>query len=214
MPQTKLRTMKQKPAEIRQPKQATRPERKLTDFQEIVCDLFADLIFNGGQAMDVEHVLRGLAQHQYNKMLNDCGDGEKAKEHAKAVLPSWTWNLASGMTKRSENSDEQAEPKSYLEDLKLTLRDSARRDFDEFMKDATPFEMYLMKDILSERTGMGVALPGVEYIPEVPLASAIDRVLGYTSRSYLRVPEGAVDLVRILIHSGQMVKEGTVNECA
>jgi hypothetical protein len=94
----------------------------------------------------------------------------------------------------------------------LTLRDYARNDFDEFMKDATPFEMYLMKDIL--RAHWYVCSASRSRVHPGSSARQRDRQRsGIHQPVILRVPEGSVELVRALIHSGQAVKE-TVEECA
>jgi hypothetical protein len=194
------------------PKPAAAPERKLTNFQQIICDLAGDLIFNGGKQVDAEELLHALASHQWNRQFGTLESWVSGSaQFAEKRQEDWYKLLISGLpAERVEMSHPQ--PKSFAGHLNLRVQDQVRRSFEDFMSDATPHELMMIRDMLAERNNDVPLLANGEAVEEVPLAAAIDSMLRRYDHTYVRVPDETVKLVRELVATRQQLEKS--EDCA
>ena len=172
-----------KQAETPAPANAPRP---VTDFQEIVCNLCADMILNGGDEVDVSNLLRATIGHSLHLRFPEFN----ACHRAERDLPDWRKRLARYWPKKIEPEHEL--PKTVTEMLRANLRGALENKFTEFLARARMHEIYLLNDVLGNFESEGGAVD--DRVAESMLARAFLEELN-TDYSYMKVPDDHVEAV-------------------
>jgi hypothetical protein len=116
----------------------------LTDFQETVCNLAADLILNGGAEADVANLLRATIGHSLNLRFPECGC--YSEDRIKLDLPEWLKMLSRYWPAKTQRKHPL--PTTVSEMVRANLRGNLGEKFDEFMSAARMHELYLMLEVL------------------------------------------------------------------
>jgi hypothetical protein len=128
------------------PAAINRQPRSLTDFQETVCNLAADLILNGGAEEDVANLLRATIGHSLHLQFPEF-DAWICERVAKD-LPGWTKRISHLWPARSEPVESEQLPNTVTEMLRANLRGRIEEDFATFLAKARMHELHLMHDVL------------------------------------------------------------------
>jgi len=166
--------------------QPDKQTRKLTDFQEIVCNLCADMILNGGEEADVSCLLAAVIGHSIHMRF----PGYDAQKRIDLDLADWLKRLARYWPAKSEPKHEQ--PKTVTEMLRANLRGNLEDRFRDFMARARMQELYLMNDVLGNFESEGCSVDDED--AESMLARAFLMEL-CTDYSYLKIPDDHVEAV-------------------
>lgn len=155
--------------------------RPLTDFQEIVCNLAADLILRGGAAVNVTNLLRATIGHSLHLRYPDFD--ALTEQHIAKSLPEWRQRISRHWPEQKDQ--QRTAPETITEMLRENLRGNLERLFGEFLARARMHELYLMRDVLGnfESDGGGVDITNGESV----LARAFTDELS-SDHSYVKVP--------------------------
>ena len=159
---------------------------QLTDFQENVCDLCADLILNGGDEDDVSSLLRAVISHGVHRRF----PGYNSCHRVEQDLPDFRKRLARYWPEKIEPEHEL--PKTVTEMLRANLRGSLESNFADFMARARMQEIYLLNEVF-----INFASEGSDVLDE-DAESMLARAFLYelqTDYSYLKVPDDHVEAV-------------------
>jgi hypothetical protein len=118
----------------------------LTDFQETVCNLAADLILNGGAEANIANLLRATIGHSLSLQFQEF-DAWHCENIAK-VLPDWTKRISRFSPTKSGPAEPGQLPKTVNEMLRANLRGKIEREFAVFLAQARMQELHLMHDVL------------------------------------------------------------------
>jgi len=164
----------------------TRDPQALTDFQESVCELCADMILRGGDEEDVSGLLRSVIGHSLHRR---CAEADPSRNIAH-FLPRWRKRLARYWPK--EREPEHALPKTVTEMVRANLRRKLEDNFSSFLARARMHELYLMNEVLEKFESEG------SHIGDESAESMLARAFLYelvTDYSYLKVPDDHVEAV-------------------
>jgi hypothetical protein len=159
----------------------------LTDFQETVCNLAADLILNGGDQVDVSHLLAATIGHSFNLRFPECG---WRQDRIKRDSPEWLKMLSRHWPAKVER--EHPLPTTVSEMVRANLRGNLEERFEEFMTAARMHELYLMLEVLESFDGL-TGGPNDEAAESV-LAEAFMREIE-SDQTYVKVPRDRVEAV-------------------
>src|ERR1700676_181778 len=161
-------------------------QQPLTDFQEHVCNLCADMILNGGDEDDVSNLLRAVIGHGLHLRRPEYNACHRIEQD----LTDFRKRLARYWPKKIEPEHEL--PKTVTEMLRANLRGSLERNFGDFVARARMHEIYLLNDVLVNFDSEGSCIG--DESAESMLARAFLRELK-TDYSYLKVPDDHVEAV-------------------
>ena len=191
-----------KPAEAKPKTEKPAYLRELTDIQLRACELASDLIMNGGAHDDVSGLLYNLIAHEWRRRFPDWHDGpakadKLATDHAENFWPKWYAKLAKHWPEATK-LPERPEPTTVIE----MVRENARRRlenvfFDDFMGDASPEDVYFLREVLENAFNSGWSLPE---------SFAYETTMDHT---YIKVPYKRVKLVEKYI---ALLEEGEDNK--
>ncbi|MGI8746556.1 MAG: hypothetical protein ACR2NN_29065 [Bryobacteraceae bacterium] len=171
MPQTKLKTPAPDKAPKAQPEtsvvkkpQSEVPGLNLTETQQTVCDIAADLIINGGDEDDVHQLLWGILGHNFRRQFpgwpsDPAERDKKAEDHILALKPRWYAALAKQWPEPIARRKRPI-PNTVAE----MARDNARRRlerlfYEDYVGGAPTEDVYLLQEILEDAYGSGMSLP-------------------------------------------------------
>jgi hypothetical protein len=164
----------------------------LTDFQETVCNLAADLILRGGMDEDVANLLRATIGHSLHLQWPRF-DAFKA-DHIANDLPEWQQRIARHWPEKKDPQD--ALPTTVTEMLRANLRGKLEELFVRFLAKSRMHELYLMNAVLENFDGnaRGPDITNAESV----LAEALMSELS-SDDSYLKVPSEHIEAVEDLL---------------
>jgi hypothetical protein len=165
----------------------------LSEVQQCVADLLADVVAHGGSEEVVSGLVTAAARHQWHRRLDHVHtDHAKVQANAKALAESdasrWKSELATAWAMAHRIT---ITPKHYAKNITERIRFSVIRElqwlFEPFLNNGGPEELRLMRDVLQDRYsgGFGDGLA----IAEAFLLQADCR------RKYLAIPDHMVDQV-------------------
>jgi len=207
--------MKQTPAATRPSKPAAAaPQPKaveLTAIQELAIDIFGDMLLNGARREETELLLNALLMHQWRRDFPDWpSDPDQAIEDAQ----TWASNryedayreLVASWPKEPAPSKEPS-LKTITDRVRFSVRNQVREALDDFLGDALPEELYLMRDILSTRESTHKTA-GFDTVQEIYLARAIGEATGGSYwTTYLKAPAKMVQLIRQLVDARKTIEK-------
>jgi hypothetical protein len=165
--------------------------RELAPIQQFIADAVAHLIVNGGHDDDLDSILWHAIAHEWQRTTNYLVDEpQKAREGAEKragnVHQEYKAELLMAIRQnRKATPAETIEPKTATERIRANLIDTLSYKFEEFLRDATPEERYLMLEILMDHDSGN---HGSDAFDELPLARAFDYALGIAAPEYVKVP--------------------------
>ncbi len=214
MPRTKKVHAMKTPAETtRQPKPAV--ERELSPIQEVLCDLTSDVLLNGARREETELLVKALLMHQWHLNFGDYPrDPAKALEaavtHAQRGHDATYNDLVAAWPKKAVPQDEPV-PKTISQAIRCQTRDSVRHGFEDFMGNASPEELILMRNIFQERDSYHYMADG-NPVQEIYLAAAFESATGSWGTTHVKIPSKMVPLIEQLVAARQKIEEE--EECA
>jgi hypothetical protein len=156
----------------------------LTPEQEYFALLAADMILHGGDESEVAAFVRVLQAHSWTR------------KYPREALPHWIGSrdaiekLASGFTPAPVVTSPEAKSNSATELLRARLAEQLAEDVNDFLKEAEPIDIYLLKEVVdSYNQGCGQ-----EVEKSVRLAECFLMELG-EGGMYLRVRDLDFDMV-------------------
>jgi hypothetical protein len=194
---------KQKPAALAnaKPKPATetKPELpKLTQLQEHVFEVLADMVLRGGHTDNIYDILWNAAAHHQRRRFprfgNECDQqfNERIDKSATKRADEWQTQIAKSWPER-EKTEETLLPKNVIQRVRAVLTERLEDRLHDFILEATPEEKRLPTDVLQNRENISIG-PDIED-PELNLATAFMEEIEAEER-YIQVPNERIkDLV-------------------
>lgn len=169
------------------------PLRDLSHAQQFVAGVFADMLLYGpGRMADLNSVLTGLAHHYWKMRLRSDKD-----EDLSQVVDRWRLELLRSSTKApaplEERTLESKPGVSVTEYVRASLREVVAQQCEDFLRDAHPEELFILREILTTRDSSFTG----SYIwdeHEVPLLGAFQLEASY--HRTVKVPERHEDAVK------------------
>jgi hypothetical protein len=164
--------------------------RPLTDFQETVCNLAADLILNGGAEANIANLLRATIGHSLSLQFPEF-DAWHCERIAK-VLPDWTKRISRFWPTKAEPAGPGQLPNTVTGMLRANLRGKIEEQLATFLAKARMQELHLMHDVLEnfENSAGGSG----DESAESALAEAFMYELD-SDDTYVKVPRDRVEAV-------------------
>lgn len=178
-----------KPAVVREP----------NDMQKLVADIVGDMIARAANQTDMENLLSAVLSHRWKQLHGRSRDAadvslkiEQIDEFTKEHLDDWYFNMSLGWGDRSGPMPAVTDAATISARIRADLRGGLRSDFDRFLNDATPEEIWLMKDVLGgwENNSLGAD----DNRQDIALAHAFAETFGQDEH-YIKVPENKWSLV-------------------
>ena len=163
----------------------------LTDFQETVCNLAADLILNGGTEANVSNLLHATPGHSLQLRFQDHDSWRE--DHIERDLPEWQRRISRYWPAKADPVEPEHElPNTVTGMLRANLRGKLEEKFTEFLAKSRMHELYLMCGVLEnfEQNSGGPDNDKAE--------SALAEAFAYELASddtYVKVPRDRVALV-------------------
>ncbi len=172
-------------------------EGELTDFQQLVCNLAADLIINGGEEQDLEKFLEGIFGHMMHPQFR--GDEWWKDRYEDEKLPEWKQRLMRYWPEAASPRTVENAPKTVSDMARENLRDRLRSRCREFRHKARMHELYLLDSVLDtfEATTGGADNPDAESILATAFIYELDSDHAYVKvqRDHLKMVEQYVKLL-------------------
>jgi hypothetical protein len=170
----------------------TGPEHRLPSTQELIIDAVSDLLTHGGFVDDVDGLIHLAMAHTRRRELGHILEGQPAEIDKRAAgyvsenFDHWKADLAIAWRTNKRPEQPGFEAKTISDRIRASRRDTLLSRFGDFMRQATPEELYIMSDILwIWDSGVADAIDGVN---EIPLGEAFGNVLDRED-TYIRIPK-------------------------
>jgi hypothetical protein len=167
------------------------PER-LSTTHELIIDAVSDLLTHGGFVEDVDGLIHSAMAHTQRRVLTPICKGQPAEIDKRATgyirenFDQWKADLAIAWRANKRPEQPGFEAKTISQRIRASRRDQLLDRFGDFMRQATPEELYIMSDVLwLWDCGMVDPIDGVD---EIPLGEAFGNALDRND-TYIRIPK-------------------------
>jgi hypothetical protein len=164
--------------------------RPLTNIQELVCHLAADLVMNGGHESDVTNLLRATIGHSLHLWFPESDDWHLGR--IKRDLPDWLRRISRHWPAKNKTDPEEELPKTVSEMARANLRRQLRSHFESFLGGARVQDLYLLDNVLMDFDNGGAGADADT--AESPLAEAFMLALD-SDDTYVKVPSERIEAV-------------------